>query len=77
MPALMAIRREFAESQPLKGARITGSLRMTIQTGVLVETLRRWRPGPLGFVQHLLDPGPRRCRAGGPGTPVFATRAKR
>ena len=40
MPALMAIRREFAESQPLKGARITGSLHMTIQTGVLVETLQ-------------------------------------
>jgi adenosylhomocysteinase len=40
MPALMAIRREFAASQPLKGARITGSLHMTIQTGVLVETLQ-------------------------------------
>jgi len=40
MPALMAIRKEFATSQPLKGARITGSLHMTIQTGVLVETLQ-------------------------------------
>jgi adenosylhomocysteinase len=40
MPALMAIRKEFAVSQPLKGARITGSLHMTIQTGVLVETLQ-------------------------------------
>jgi adenosylhomocysteinase len=40
MPALMAIRREYAASQPLKGARITGSLHMTIQTGVLVETLQ-------------------------------------
>ncbi len=39
MPGLMAIRREFAASQPLKGARITGSLHMTIQTGVLIETL--------------------------------------
>ena len=40
MPALMAIRREYAASQPLRGARITGSLHMTIQTAVLVETLQ-------------------------------------
>jgi len=40
MPALMAIRKEYATTQPLKGARITGSLHMTIQTGVLVETLQ-------------------------------------
>jgi len=40
MPALMAIREEYAASQPLKGARIAGSLHMTIQTGVLVETLQ-------------------------------------
>ncbi|MFC5006873.1 adenosylhomocysteinase [Dactylosporangium cerinum] len=39
MPGLMAIRREFAASQPLRGARITGSLHMTIQTAVLIETL--------------------------------------
>ena len=39
MPGLMAIRKEFSASQPLKGARITGSLHMTIQTGVLIETL--------------------------------------
>jgi adenosylhomocysteinase len=39
MPGLMAIRDEFAKSQPLKGARITGSLHMTIQTAVLIETL--------------------------------------
>ncbi|MGO9488087.1 MAG: adenosylhomocysteinase [Solirubrobacteraceae bacterium] len=39
MPGLMAIRREFADAQPLKGARITGSLHMTIQTAVLIETL--------------------------------------
>ena len=38
MPALMAIREEYAAAQPLKGARITGSLHMTIQTAVLVET---------------------------------------
>ena len=40
MPALMAIRSEYAASQPLKGARVTGSLHMTIQTAVLVETLQ-------------------------------------
>jgi adenosylhomocysteinase len=40
MPALMAIRTEFAKTQPLKGARVTGSLHMTIQTAVLVETLQ-------------------------------------
>ncbi len=39
MPGLMAIREEFAASQPLKGARIMGSLHMTIQTAVLIETL--------------------------------------
>jgi adenosylhomocysteinase len=39
MPALMAIREEFMASQPLKGARIAGSLHMTIQTAVLIETL--------------------------------------
>ena len=39
MPGLMAIREEFAARQPLKGARITGSLHMTIQTAVLIETL--------------------------------------
>src|SRR6187431_2878232 len=40
MPGLMAIREEFAKSQPLKRARITGSLHMTIQTAVLIETLQ-------------------------------------
>ncbi|MHB1237803.1 MAG: adenosylhomocysteinase, partial [Gallionella sp.] len=39
MPGLMAIRKEFTATQPLRGARITGSLHMTIQTGVLIETL--------------------------------------
>ncbi|HEX7114751.1 MAG TPA: adenosylhomocysteinase [Steroidobacter sp.] len=40
MPGLMAIREEYAKSQPLKGARISGSLHMTIQTAVLIETLQ-------------------------------------
>ncbi|HXB47862.1 MAG TPA: adenosylhomocysteinase [Streptosporangiaceae bacterium] len=39
MPGLMTVRAEFAESQPLAGARITGSLHMTVQTAVLIETL--------------------------------------
>ena len=39
MPGLMAIREEYAASQPLKGARIAGSLHMTIQTAVLIRTL--------------------------------------
>jgi adenosylhomocysteinase len=39
MPGLMAIRREFADAQPLRGARVAGSLHMTIQTAVLIETL--------------------------------------
>src|SRR5689334_1774030 len=40
MPGLMATRAEYGKSQPLKGARITGSLHMTIQTAVLIETLK-------------------------------------
>ena len=39
MPGLMAIREEYKDQQPLKGARISGSLHMTIQTAVLIETL--------------------------------------
>src|SRR6059058_2392849 len=39
MPGLMALRREFADSQPLAGVRIMGSLHMTVQTAVLIETL--------------------------------------
>ena len=40
MPGLMAIREEYAKAQPLRGARISGSLHMTIQTAVLIETLK-------------------------------------
>src|SRR5215510_8200275 len=39
MPGLMAVRRDYAGSQPLRGARISGSLHMTVQTAVLIETL--------------------------------------
>ena len=61
MPGLMAVREEFGRDKPLKGARIAGSLHMTIQTAVLIETLQALGADvPLGFVQHLLHPGPRR-----------------
>ena len=40
MPGLMSVRAEYAAAQPLKGARIAGSLHMTIQTAVLIETLK-------------------------------------
>lgn len=63
MPGLMAIRKEYAAAQPLKGARISGSLHMTIQTAVLIETLTALGAEvPLGFLQHLLHAGPRRSR---------------
>ena len=61
MPGLMSIRDEFAPEQPLRGARVAGSLHMTIQTAVLIETLQALgRRCPLGVVQHLFDAGP--CR---------------
>ena len=73
MPALMAIRQEYAARQPLKGARIAGSLHMTIQTAVLIETLRalgagvRWASCNIFSTQ---DHAAAAIAAG--GTPVFA-----
>ena len=73
MPALMAIRKEYAKAQPLKGARIAGSLHMTIQTAVLIETLRalgadvRWASCNIFSTQ---DHAAAAIAAG--GTPVFA-----
>jgi adenosylhomocysteinase len=73
MPALMAIRAEFAATQPLKGARIAGSLHMTIQTAVLIETLKalgaevRWASCNIFSTQ---DHAAAAIAAG--GTPVFA-----
>ncbi len=73
MPGLMAIREEFAASKPLKGARIAGSLHMTIQTAVLIETLRalgadvRWASCNIYSTQ---DHAAAAIAAG--GTPVFA-----
>ena len=73
MPGLMALRAEFGQSQVLARARIAGCLHMTIQTAVLIETLRGTGGGSsLELLQHLLDPGPRRRRHGRAGVPVFA-----
>jgi adenosylhomocysteinase len=73
MPALMAIREEYRESQPLRGARIAGSLHMTVQTAVLIETLKalgadvRWASCNIFSTQ---DHAAAAIAAG--GTPVFA-----
>ena len=73
MPGLMAIRDEFAKTQPLKGARIAGSLHMTIQTAVLIQTLEaigaevRWASCNIFSTQ---DHAAAAIAAG--GTPVFA-----
>jgi len=77
MPGLMAIRREFASQQPLRGARITGSLHMTIQTAVLIETLNalgaqvRWASCNIYSTQ---DHAAAAIAAG--GTPVFAVKGE-
>jgi adenosylhomocysteinase len=73
MPGLMAVREEYAGEQPLKGARIAGSLHMTIQTAVLIETLKalgaevRWASCNIFSTQ---DHAAAAIAAG--GTPVFA-----
>ena len=77
MPGLMAIREEFAAKQPLRGARITGSLHMTIQTAVLVETLEalgaevRWASCNIFSTQ---DHAAAAIAAN--GTPVFAIKGE-
>jgi adenosylhomocysteinase len=77
MPGLMAIRSEYASSQPLKGARITGSLHMTIQTAVLIETLEalgatvRWASCNIFSTQ---DHAAAAIAEG--GTPVFAVKGE-
>ncbi len=77
MPGLMALREEFGESQPLKGARIAGSLHMTVQTAVLIETLNalgaevRWASCNIFSTQ---DHAAAAIAAG--GTPVFATKGE-
>lgn len=77
MPGLMATREEFGSSQPLKGARITGSLHMTIQTAVLIETLEalgaevRWATCNIFSTQ---DHAAAAIAAN--GTPVFAVKGE-
>ena len=63
MPGLMAIREKYAPEKPLKGVRVTGSLHMTIQTAVLIETLvDLGAERALGELQYFLHPGSRRGR---------------
>ena len=77
MPGLMAIREEFAAKQPLKGARIAGSLHMTIQTGVLIETLValgaevRWASCNIFSTQDHAA-----AAIAASGTPVFAVKGE-
>ncbi|MES2184436.1 MAG: adenosylhomocysteinase [Pseudomonadota bacterium] len=77
MPGLMAIREEFAKTQPLQGARITGSLHMTIQTAVLIETLQalgatvRWASCNIFSTQDHAA-----AAIAESGTPVFAIKGE-
>ncbi len=77
MPGLMAIRDEFAAQQPLRGARITGSLHMTIQTAVLIETLQalgaqvRWASCNIFSTQDHAA-----AAIAASGTPVFAVKGE-
>src|SRR5688500_1239272 len=77
MPGLMAIREEYAKTQPLAGARITGSLHMTIQTAVLIETLQalgakvRWASCNIFSTQDHAA-----AAIAVKGTPVFAVKGE-
>src|SRR5207253_9073158 len=77
MPGLMATRAEFGASQPLKGARIAGSLHMTIQTAVLIETLKalgadvRWASCNIYSTQDHAA-----AAIAATGTPVFAVKGE-
>jgi len=77
MPGLMACREEFGETQPLKGARISGSLHMTIQTAVLIETLKalgadvRWASCNIFSTQDHAA-----AAIAATGTPVFAVKGE-
>jgi adenosylhomocysteinase len=77
MPGLMALREEFGKAKPLKGARIAGSLHMTIQTAVLIETLQalgadvRWASCNIFSTQDHAA-----AAIAAKGTPVFATKGE-
>src|SRR5256885_12029321 len=82
MPGLMAVRREYAETRPLRGAKIMGSLHMTVQTAVLIETLVelgaevRWVSCNIFSTQDhaaaAVVVGPNRTADAPAGTSVFA-----
>src|SRR5262245_26206107 len=82
MPGLMAVRAEYAQTQPLRGARITGSLHMTVQTAVLIETLValgaqvRWASCNIFYTQDndaaAVEVGPEGTHAATKGIPDFA-----
>ncbi|WP_396934284.1 adenosylhomocysteinase, partial [Mycolicibacterium sp.] len=82
MPGLMALRREYADVAPLKGARISGSLHMTVQTAVLIETLValgaevRWASCNIFSTQDhaaaAVVVGPHGTEEAPKGVPVFA-----
>ena len=82
MPGLMALRNEYSKSKPLAGAKIMGSLHMTIQTGVLIETLEllgadvRWASCNIFSTQDhaaaAIAAGPTGSANAPSGTPVFA-----
>src|SRR5262249_25451900 len=86
MPGLMAVRQEYAAAQPLRGQRITGSLHMTIQTAVLIETLQalgadvRWASCNIFSTQdHAAASVPkarRRVPAASPCSPGRASRSR-
>jgi adenosylhomocysteinase len=77
MPGLMAVRKEFGAAQPLKGARVAGSLHMTIQTAVLIETLKalgadvRWASCNIYSTQDHAA-----AAIAATGTPVFAVKGE-
>ncbi|MBU2397189.1 MAG: adenosylhomocysteinase, partial [Alphaproteobacteria bacterium] len=77
MPGLMALREEFGKDKPLKGARIAGSLHMTIQTAVLIQTLEalgaevRWASCNIFSTQDHAA-----AAIAASGTPVFATKGE-
>src|SRR5471032_3074351 len=77
MPGLMSIRKEYGPKQPLKGARVAGSLHMTIQTGVLIETLKalgadvRWASCNIYSTQDHAASAIAKA-----GTPVFAVKGE-
>ena len=77
MPGLMAVREKYGQSKPLKGARVTGSLHMTVQTAVLIKTLKelgakvRWASCNIYSTQDHAA-----AAIAETGTPVFAWKVK-